>query len=132
MAIGNIGFNSAASGLLNRPDPSANRQAGRQDAASNASANQPVANNSPVSNSRDGTQVSSSNAVALASANQTNQPNRLASSRRDPAETEAYANQYRLQRESGQGNSAIEQFVSVANFEQRDQLANTTGIDIFV
>jgi len=92
-------------------------------------------NNNPSSNqvtTTEGSQVSTSNAAAFTAPNQANQNNRLASDRRNPADIEALSNQFRLQREETQGNKAVQRFQSVAEYEQRDSLQSSTGIDIFV
>lgn len=136
MAIPGLNLNTAAnfSNLNNRSDASQNAQqnntssSGRQITA----LNQSTATGGPQTVNSDGAQVSATTSLRIPPATQTDQPSRAVTSRRDPAETEAFANQFRLQRDSDQGNSQIRQFISVANFEQRDQLAQGTGIDIFV
>lgn len=63
-----------------------------------------------------------------------NQVNPLIQDRRNPADIEALRNQFGLQSEARQQspNRAIDSFVTVAEFEQRDEIASATGIDIFV
>ncbi len=136
MPISGLNFNTAANftNLNNRPDASQNSQqnssatSGRQ----LAEINQSNATGGPQTVSNQGSQVTAGTTLRIPPTNQADQPSRAVTARRDPAETEAFANQFRLQRDSDQGNPQVRQFISVANFEQRDQLAQGTGIDIFV
>ena len=63
-----------------------------------------------------------------------NQLNQTGPDRRNPADIEALRNQFGLQSEASQRtpNRAVASFITVAEFEQRDELASATGIDIFV
>ena len=63
-----------------------------------------------------------------------NQANNISQDRRNPADIEALRNQFGLQSDNAQEspNRAINSFVTVAEFEERDEIASATGIDIFV
>ncbi|RLA04345.1 MAG: hypothetical protein DRQ47_03515 [Gammaproteobacteria bacterium] len=62
--------------------------------------------------------------------------NKTATSRRDLTELETLTNSFRLQREASKPNGeldkALQSFIDVADFEHKDELASSIGIDIFV
>lgn len=137
MTISGIGLNTGATGFPTRPDNNqgaANSRLESPNGVNNTNQPQPnsAPNGGPETTSRDGSLVTTTNAASQSVPSQANRSNSLSSSRRNLADTEATANQFRLQRENSQGNPAVREFLSVANFEQRDNLSNTTGIDIFV
>ena len=63
-----------------------------------------------------------------------NQLNANSQDRRNPADIEALRNQFGLQSDNAPAspNRAISSFIAVAQFEQRDEISSTTGIDIVV
>ena len=120
------------SNLNNRSENSSSAQQGAGGSRQVVAGSQTSATGGPATVTNDGSQITSSTTGRISPPSQSEQAIRTVTSRRDPAETEAFANQFRLQRESDQGNPQVREFVTVANFEQRDQLAQSTGIDVFV
>ena len=135
MTISGLNFNTVANfnSLNNRSDASQNSQSNNASAGRFApSINQSTQTGGPQTVSSDGSQVTVSSPIRLQPTTQSDRTFESVSSRRDPAETEAFANQFRLQQDTEPSNPQIRQFISVANFEQREQLAQSTGIDVFV
>jgi hypothetical protein len=130
MAIAGVSVNSSISSFQNRQEAQQTNAAGSGRAQNSVSQSATTGSTEVVTQA--GSQVTTTSATPIQPPTQSNQTTTLQTSRRNPADTEATANQFRLQRESTQGNQAVQQFVSVANFEQRDSLASQTGIDIFV
>lgn len=135
MTISGLNFNTVANfnNLNNRSDASQNSQGNNTNAGRfTPSVNQSTQTGGPQTITADGSQVTVSSPVRIQPATQSDRSTETVVSRRDPAETEAFANQFRLQQDSEPTNPQVRQFISVANFEQRDQLAQSTGIDVFV
>ena len=135
MTISGLNFNTVANfnNLNNRSDAGQNAQSNNAGAGRfSPSVNQSSPTGGPQTINADGSQITVTTPTRINPATQTDRATETVPSRRDPAETEAFANQFRLQQDSEPSNPQIRQFISVANFEQRDQLAQSTGIDVFV
>lgn len=135
MTISGLNFNTATNfnNLNNRSDATQNQQSNNANAGRfTSSVNQSNQTGGPQTINSDGSQITATSPTRIQSPTQTDRTTETVVSRRDPAETEAFANQFRLQQDSEPANPQVREFLAVANFEQRDQLAQSTGIDVFV
>ena len=98
-----------------------------------ANSRQTDANTAGTAVSRDGGQQAVNSGARFDPATPGNQLNGNSDDRRNPADIEALRNQFGLQSDNAEAptNRAVQSFVSVAEFEERDEISTATGIDVF-